>query len=90
MKITNPESVELINDLHEWHKRAVAACDLMTKHADKPMVFPGMDEIILTKQEQKGFRMGVILACAQFAFPLKEVNPQCSENEDDADDMEDD
>ncbi|EJW4857442.1 hypothetical protein OCD12_000137 [Salmonella enterica] len=55
----------------------------MTEHADKPMVFPGMDEIILTKQEQKGFRIGVILACAQFQFPLKEVNSQGSDVADD-------
>ncbi|HFJ2098235.1 TPA: hypothetical protein ACGTPR_000831 [Salmonella enterica] len=61
----------------------------MTKHADKPMVFPGMDEIILTKQEQKGFRMGVILACAQFKFPLKMVDSQEAESAD-TDDMEGD
>lgn len=53
------------------------------------MVFPGMDEIILTKQEQKGFRMGVILACAQFKFPLKMVDSQEAESAD-TDDMEGD
>lgn len=76
MKVTDPKLVELINGLCKWHKRAVENCDLMYKHADKPMVFPDMDEIILTKQEQKGFRIGVTLACAQFKFPLKEVDSQ--------------
>ncbi|EMO1733882.1 hypothetical protein WDL27_002939 [Salmonella enterica] len=80
MKVTDPKLVELINNLCKWHKRAVAGCDLMIEHADKPMVFPGMDEIILTKQEQKGFRIGVILACAQFKFPLKEVDSQDSDD----------
>ncbi|EPW1436719.1 hypothetical protein ACVVKC_004182 [Salmonella enterica subsp. diarizonae serovar 16:z10:e,n,x,z15] len=83
MKVTDPKLVELINGLCKWHKRAVAGCDLMIEHADKPMVFPGMDEIILTKQEQKGFRIGVILACAQFKFPLKEVDSQDSDVADD-------
>ncbi|EBX1969200.1 hypothetical protein DRD49_20825 [Salmonella enterica subsp. enterica serovar Javiana] len=83
MKVTDPKLVELINNLCEWHKCAVAGCALMTEHADKPMVFPGMDEIILTKQEQKGFRIGVILACAQFQFPFKEVNSQGSDVADD-------
>lgn len=90
MNITNPEFVELINELHEWHKRAFAACDLMRDNADKTFCIPGMDEFTLSKEEQKGFRIGVTLACAQFTFPLKEVNSQCSESEDDADDMEDD
>ncbi|ECR8362562.1 hypothetical protein F2D73_16070 [Salmonella enterica] len=83
MKVTDPKLVELINGLCKWHKRAVENCDLMYKHADKPMVFPGMDEIILTKQEQKGFRIGVTLACAQFTFPLKEVDLQDSDVADD-------
>ncbi|ELQ7075191.1 hypothetical protein QQ154_001110 [Salmonella enterica] len=80
MKVTNPELVELIDGLRKWHKRAVENCDLMYKHADKPMVFPDVDEITLTKQEQRGFRVGVTLACAQFAFPLKEVNSQDSDD----------
>ncbi|EAZ6483267.1 hypothetical protein CEH87_05670 [Salmonella enterica] len=82
MKVTNPELVELIDGLRKWHKRAVENCDLMYKHADKPMVFPDVDEIILTKQEQRGFRIGVTLACAQFQFPLKEVNSQDSDDTD--------
>lgn len=82
MKVTNPELVELINGLRKWHKRAVENCDLMYKHADKPMVFPDIDEITLTKQEQRGFRVGVTLACAQFAFPLKEVDSQGSDDTD--------
>ncbi|EIR3453853.1 hypothetical protein LWV97_001894 [Salmonella enterica] len=83
MKVTDPKLVELINGLCKWHKRAVENCDLMHKHADKPMVFPDVDEIILTKQEQRGFRIGVTLACAQFQFPLKEVNSQGSDVADD-------
>ncbi|ENH8583586.1 hypothetical protein ACK1FP_004304 [Salmonella enterica] len=83
MKVTDPKLVELINNLCKWHKRAVANCDLMYEYADKPMVFPGVDEIILTEQEQKGFRIGVTLACAQFQFPLKEVNSQGSDVADD-------
>ncbi|ECQ2296974.1 hypothetical protein FZ232_08770 [Salmonella enterica] len=83
MKVTDPKLVELINGLCKWHKRAVENCDLMYKHADKPMVFPDVDEIILTKQEQRGFRIGVTLACAQFQFPLKEVNSQGSDVADD-------
>ncbi|ECX0641792.1 hypothetical protein AHX13_21680 [Salmonella enterica subsp. enterica serovar Newport] len=80
MKVTDPKLVELINNLCKWHKRAVANCDLMYEHADKPMVFPGIDEIILTEQEQKGFRIGVTLARAQFQFPLKEVSSQGSDD----------
>lgn len=80
MKVTDPKLVELINGLCKWHKRAVENCDLMYKHADKPMVFPDVDEIILTKQEQRGFRIGVTLACAQFQFPLKEVDSQDSDD----------
>ncbi|EAU5106072.1 hypothetical protein EBI51_04885 [Salmonella enterica] len=83
MKVTDPKLVELINGLCKWHKRAVENCDLMYKHADKTMVFPDVDEIILTKQEQRGFRIGVTLACAQFQFPLKEVNSQGSDVADD-------
>ncbi|EJK7241939.1 hypothetical protein NLR63_003364 [Salmonella enterica] len=82
MKVTDPKLVELINGLCKWHKRAVENCDLMYKHADKPMVFPDVDEIILTKQEQRGFRIGVTLACAQFQFPLKEVNSQGADDTD--------
>ncbi|EIH3276566.1 hypothetical protein LGI69_003637 [Salmonella enterica] len=82
MKVTNPELVELINGLRKWHKRAVENCDLMYKHADKPMVFPDMDEITLTKQEQRGFRIGVTLACAQFQFSLKEVDSQGADDTD--------
>lgn len=83
MKVTDPKLVELINGLCKWHKRAVANCDLMYEHADKPMVFPGVDEIILTEQEQRGFRIGVTLACAQFEFPIKGVNSQGSDVADD-------
>ncbi|ENF4451707.1 hypothetical protein ABRH95_003604 [Salmonella enterica subsp. enterica serovar Chester] len=91
MNITNHELVELIESLCKWHKRAVEGCDLMRDNADKTFCIPGMDEFTLSEEEQKGFRIGVTLACAQFTFPLKEVNSQCSESEDNADDdMEDD
>ncbi|EHX3140926.1 hypothetical protein AAGL00_003629 [Salmonella enterica] len=74
MKITNPELVELIDELHEWHKRAVSGCDLMRENADKTFCIEGMGEFTLSEAEQKGFRIGVILACAQFKFPLKEMD----------------
>ncbi|EHE8376090.1 hypothetical protein JMJ21_003575 [Salmonella enterica] len=89
MKITEPESVELIEGLCKWHKRAVEGCDLMRDNADKTFCIPGMDEFTLSKEEQKGFRIGVSLACAQFKFPLKAVDSQEAENAD-TDDVEDD
>ncbi|EGS3551103.1 hypothetical protein ACFGFU_002918 [Salmonella enterica] len=73
MKISNPESVELVNELCKWHKRAVSGCDLMRENADKTFCIEGMGEFTLSEAEQKGFRIGVILACTQFQFPLKEV-----------------
>ncbi|EHS9690154.1 hypothetical protein KWM31_000239 [Salmonella enterica] len=73
MKITNPELVELIDELHEWHKRAVSGCDLIRKNADKTFSIEGMEDFTLSEAEQKGFRIGVTLACTQFQFPLKEV-----------------
>lgn len=79
MKITNPELVELINELHEWHKRAVAGCDLMRENADKTFSIEGMEDFTLSEAEQKGFRIGVTLACTQFTFPLKEVDSQDSD-----------
>ncbi|EHQ3725789.1 hypothetical protein KUQ36_000451 [Salmonella enterica] len=83
MKITNPELVELIDELHEWHKRAVSGCDLMRENADKKFCIEGREDFTLSEAEQKGFRIGVTLACAQFTFPLKEVDSQDSDVADD-------
>ncbi|EJF0328820.1 hypothetical protein M6E18_002810 [Salmonella enterica] len=83
MKISNPESVELVNELCKWHKRAVSGCDLMRENADKTFCIEGMGEFTLSEAEQKGFRIGVTLACTQFTFPLKEVDSQDSDVADD-------
>ncbi|EGT7582909.1 hypothetical protein OP853_001259 [Salmonella enterica] len=89
MKITiNPDSIELINQLRQWYENAVEGCNLMREHADKKFRIPGVDEFTLSEEEQKGFRIGVSLACAQFAFPLREVDLQVSESAD-TDDEED-
>lgn len=82
MKVTNPELVELIDGLRKWHKRAVENCDLMHKHADKTFCIEGREDFTLSEAEQKGFRIGVTLACAQFQFPLKEVDSQGSDDTD--------
>ncbi|ENR6723856.1 hypothetical protein ACEWRU_000796 [Salmonella enterica] len=73
MKVTDPKLVELITGLLKWHKRAVAGCDLMRENADKTFSIEGMEDFTLSEAEQKGFRIGVTLACTQFQFPLKEV-----------------
>ncbi|EAU1920582.1 hypothetical protein OEC11_004378 [Salmonella enterica] len=73
MKVTDPKLVELITGLLKWHKRAVAGCDLMRENADKTFSIEGMEDFTLSEAEQKGFRIGVTLACTQFQFPLQEV-----------------
>ncbi|EJX8503030.1 hypothetical protein OEP32_000988 [Salmonella enterica] len=82
MKVTNPELVELIDGLRKWHKRAVENCDLMRENSDKTFSIEGVEDFTLSEAEQKGFRIGVTLACAQFQFPLKEVDSQGSDDTD--------
>ncbi|EDG3239290.1 hypothetical protein ABXW99_000548 [Salmonella enterica] len=54
----------IVFDLMSWHQDVAANCELMMEHADKPMVIPGVGEIILTAEEQRGFRIGLTLAMA--------------------------
>lgn len=58
----------LKQEIVDWHGRANEACDLLTNHADATIKLPnGLPNIeFKTKEEQKAFKIGVVLACTQF------------------------
>lgn len=52
----------------DWHEQAKEACELLRNHADATIKLPNClpDIEFKTKEEQKAFKIGVVLACSQF------------------------
>ncbi|MEX9876100.1 hypothetical protein AB7X03_22125 [Providencia rettgeri] len=60
--------VLLKQEIVDWHDRANEACELLRNHADVTIKLPNClpDIEFKTKEEQKAFKIGVVLACSQF------------------------
>ncbi|MEQ1967387.1 hypothetical protein ABLA30_10235 [Xenorhabdus nematophila] len=63
----------LKQEIVDWHDVANEGCDLLIEHADKKMDFQiGKIFQCKTPEEQRAFRVGVLLAKAQFRdLPFK-------------------
>lgn len=76
--------VLLKQEIVDWHGRANEACNLLTNHADATLKLPnGLPDIeFKTKEEQRAFRLGVVLACSQFGtLPFEVESDEETDNE---------
>lgn len=64
MPITDPAAIKAIRDLMQWHQEQVDFLTAIRKANDKPIVidFPDDDRLVLTVEQSKGFRLGLITA----------------------------
>lgn len=64
MPITDPAAIKAIRDLMQWHREQVDFLTAVRKANDKPIVidFPDDDSLVLTEEQSKGFRLGLIMA----------------------------
>ncbi|EMK3757337.1 hypothetical protein V8167_002936 [Providencia rettgeri] len=74
----------LKQEIVDWHGRANEACDLLRNHADATIKLPNClpDIEFKTNEEQRAFRLGVVLACSQFGtLPFEVESDEESDNE---------
>ncbi|MDE9466861.1 hypothetical protein [Xenorhabdus bovienii] len=68
MSIDNIDLALLKQEIVDWHETANEGCDLIIEHADKKMDFQiGKTFQCKTAEEHLAFRVGVLLAKAQFS-----------------------
>ncbi|HHR6503088.1 TPA: hypothetical protein ACS8CD_003662 [Providencia alcalifaciens] len=70
--------VLLKQEIVDWRDRANEACELLRNHADATIKLPNClpDIEFKTKEEQKAFKIGVVLASSQFGSLPFEVESE--------------
>lgn len=84
MMVDKMDLVLLKQEVVDWHGRANEACDLLMNHADATIKLPNClpDIEFKTKEEQKAFRIGVVLARSQFGgLPFEVESDEGIDNE---------